>query len=223
MSYRGGRPSVAAQYGNYGPPAPAAGQYSMGYASEAQWNGDVGNDQQAYASYGGGYSSNAYPPAAGSAGRPRGGGDAGGYSYNNFYESHGPVASLSSLGGTAVAPGSGSIAANGGSRIDSGGGPMAVSMYRSSAFEPWGFRLQGGADYRTQLTVKQVVRGSPAERNLQPGDVLLSINGTLARSFSHAEAAQLIRDSGTSLQLQVLPYASASSLQLPLQCSALAF
>lgn len=207
MSYRGSRLSGAAQLQNeYAPPAPAAGPYSMGYGSASQWNGGGGGyEQQAYASYG------APPTAAGPAGWARGGGGEDGYGYSSFYESHGPVASLSTLGNAPVAPAGGSSSGGGGggggSRVDAGGGPMAVSLYRSSAFEPWGFRLQGGADYRTQLTVKQVVRGSPAERNLLPGDVLLSINGTLARAFSHAQAAQLIRDAGTSIRLQVLPYA----------------
>ena len=213
MSYRGGRPNAPAQL-DYGAPTAPSGQYSMGFAngSDGQWNRDNGYDQHAYGGFGGGYASSASPPAAESAGWPRGGGGANGrgeYSYSNYYEYQGPVASLSSIGNASVAM-SGSLHAlsGSGSRVDSGGGPMAVTLYRSSAFEPWGFRLQGGADYRTQLTVKQVVRGSPAERNLLPGDVILSINGTLARSFSHAEAAQMVRDSGTSIQLQVLPYAS---------------
>ena len=213
MSYRGGRPNAAAQL-DYGAPISSSGQFSIrfGNGSEGQWNGDNGYDQQAYGGFGGGYVSSASPPVAGSAGWSRGGGGAngpGGYSYNNYYESQGPVTSLSTIGSASVAP-SGSVHAisGSGSRVDSGGGPMAVTLYRSSAFEPWGFRLQGGADYRTQLTVKQVVRGSPAERNLLPGDVILSINGALARSFSHSEASQMIRDSGTSIQLQVLPCAT---------------
>uniref|UniRef100_A0A1I8GWT6 PDZ domain-containing protein n=1 Tax=Macrostomum lignano TaxID=282301 RepID=A0A1I8GWT6_9PLAT len=87
--------------------------------------------------------------------------------------------------------------------------PVQVSLQRS-ANQMWGFRLQGGADYRTQLTVMK----SAAFGKLHSGDAIQSVNGQKTRQLSHAQASSLIKESGNSLTLIVVKQpGAADSLQ----------
>uniref|UniRef100_A0A1I8H6K7 PDZ domain-containing protein n=1 Tax=Macrostomum lignano TaxID=282301 RepID=A0A1I8H6K7_9PLAT len=91
--------------------------------------------------------------------------------------------------------------------------PVQVSLQRS-ANQMWGFRLQGGADYRTQLTVMKVEPESAAFGKLHSGDAIQSVNGQKTRQLSHAQASSLIKESGNSLTLIVVKQpGAADSLQ----------
>lgn len=76
-----------------------------------------------------------------------------------------------------------------------------VLLERSSLDQGWGFRLQGGIDFRLPLSIKKVVGGSPAHNKIFPGDGVASINGKETQTLTHDEAENLIRQ---SLQLHLV-------------------
>lgn len=73
---------------------------------------------------------------------------------------------------------------------------------------PWGFRLCGGSSAPSgplPVLVARVRKRSRAhEAGLEPGDQLMSINGTLCSSFTKDEAMQLIASTFGRLQLCLL-------------------
>ncbi|KAM3868112.1 PDZ and LIM domain protein 2 [Diretmus argenteus] len=69
---------------------------------------------------------------------------------------------------------------------------------------PWGFRIFGGRDFKKAITVSKVNGGSKAEQaDLQPGDVILEINGENTADMLNVEAQNKIKNSKTQLQLAV--------------------
>lgn len=78
-----------------------------------------------------------------------------------------------------------------------------VTLYRDSLITPWGFRLEGGRDFKAPLTVQRVFAGSPASSDLMRGDIILSIHNEDATYLFHQEANDIIRTSGGSLQLGI--------------------
>ncbi|XP_064602470.1 PDZ and LIM domain protein 7-like [Liolophura sinensis] len=82
--------------------------------------------------------------------------------------------------------------------------PVVVQIQRSHMMEPWGFRLQGGQDFRMQLSVKKVAPGSPADGRVGAGDIILGIGNSNAQNLTHMQAHQLIKSAGQLLQLTLL-------------------
>ena len=78
-----------------------------------------------------------------------------------------------------------------------------ITLFRDSLSTPWGFRLEGGRDYGTPLTIQRVFAGSPAAVDLQRGDVILSIQSRDAASLFHQDANDMIRNSGGSIHLAI--------------------
>ncbi|KAG8439202.1 hypothetical protein GDO86_005428 [Hymenochirus boettgeri] len=69
---------------------------------------------------------------------------------------------------------------------------------------PWGFRLVGGKDYNTPLTISKINSGSKAEMaNLYPGDVILEINGENTESMNHLVAQNKIKACTDQLILSI--------------------
>ncbi|KAK6322017.1 hypothetical protein J4Q44_G00068090 [Coregonus suidteri] len=59
---------------------------------------------------------------------------------------------------------------------------------------PWGFRLVGGRDFSTPLTISRVTPGSKAAQgDLCPGDTILAINGDSTETMTHMEAQNRIK------------------------------
>ncbi|CAL1543367.1 unnamed protein product [Lymnaea stagnalis] len=83
------------------------------------------------------------------------------------------------------------------------GSRLNVHLYRDSFNTPWGFRLQGGKDLSQPLVVQRVFSNSPAEGELQRGDVILSINSRDASQLTHKQAQDLIKHGGGQVQLIV--------------------
>lgn len=78
-----------------------------------------------------------------------------------------------------------------------------VTLYRDSLQTPWGFRLEGGRDFKAPLTVSRVFAGSPAASDLMRGDIITSIHNEDATYLFHQEANDIIRTSGGNLQLGI--------------------
>ncbi|XP_035236027.1 PDZ and LIM domain protein 2 [Anguilla anguilla] len=69
---------------------------------------------------------------------------------------------------------------------------------------PWGFRISGGRDFKKAITVSKVNGGSKAaQASLQPGDVIVEINGENTADMLNVEAQNKIKNSKTQLQLLV--------------------
>ncbi|KAM8760117.1 PDZ and LIM domain protein 2 [Acanthopagrus latus] len=69
---------------------------------------------------------------------------------------------------------------------------------------PWGFRIFGGRDFKKAITVSKVNGGSKAHQaDLQPGDIILEINGENTSDMLNVEAQNKIKNSKTQLQLVV--------------------
>ncbi|CAF1146873.1 unnamed protein product [Adineta steineri] len=78
---------------------------------------------------------------------------------------------------------------------------IPVYLERPSLDQSWGFRLQGGTDYRMPLSIKKVVSNSPSHNKVYPGDGIASIDGQDAQSMTHEDAENIIR---SSLRLQLV-------------------
>lgn len=76
--------------------------------------------------------------------------------------------------------------------------------YQLSGGGPWGFRLVGGKEFRTELSVSRVTPGGKAEKaGIKPGFVILEINGVSTKELTHLEAQNKIKSAGISLQLVI--------------------
>ncbi|KAL0979421.1 hypothetical protein UPYG_G00184850 [Umbra pygmaea] len=69
---------------------------------------------------------------------------------------------------------------------------------------PWGFRIYGGRDFKKAITISKVINGSKADlAALQPGDIIMEINGENAIDMLNVEAQNKIKNSKTELRLVV--------------------
>ncbi|TRY58411.1 hypothetical protein DNTS_005205 [Danionella cerebrum] len=69
---------------------------------------------------------------------------------------------------------------------------------------PWGFRISGGRDFKKSITVSKVNTGSKAETAcLEPGDIIVEINGLSTAEMLNVEAQNKIKSCTTQLQLLV--------------------
>ncbi|CAF1267392.1 unnamed protein product [Adineta steineri] len=67
----------------------------------------------------------------------------------------------------------------------------------------WGFRLQGGFEHGTPLTLTNIIPNSPGDGKIDPGDVLLEIAGHNATCMTHKDALKLIQHCGNALFLTI--------------------
>ncbi|XP_071762814.1 PDZ and LIM domain protein 4 [Centroberyx gerrardi] len=79
--------------------------------------------------------------------------------------------------------------------------PQTVTLKGPS---PWGFRLVGGRDFSTPLTISRVTPGSKAALgDLCPGDTILAINGDSTDNMTHMEAQNRIKTCTQQLTLNI--------------------
>ncbi|XP_037125461.1 PDZ and LIM domain protein 4 [Syngnathus acus] len=79
--------------------------------------------------------------------------------------------------------------------------PYSVTLKGPS---PWGFRLVGGRDFSTPLTISRVTAGSKAAQgDLCPGDTILAINDDITEHMTHMEAQNLIKNCTRQLTLVI--------------------
>lgn len=81
---------------------------------------------------------------------------------------------------------------------------LTVQLYRPDPGISWGFRLQGGVDFSTPLSIQSVNPASVAERSgLEAGDGILFINNTNADGLSHEQAKMEILRAGNVINMTV--------------------
>lgn len=79
--------------------------------------------------------------------------------------------------------------------------PQTVTL---SGPSPWGFRLVGGRDFSTPLTISRITPGSKAALgDLCPGDTILAINGESTDLLTHMEAQNRIKACKDQLVLDI--------------------
>ncbi|XP_028840240.1 PDZ and LIM domain protein 4 [Denticeps clupeoides] len=79
--------------------------------------------------------------------------------------------------------------------------PHTVTL---SGPSPWGFRLVGGRDFSTPLTISRITPGSKAALgDLSPGDTILAINGENTDTMTHMEAQNRIKACREKLMLDI--------------------
>lgn len=91
---------------------------------------------------------------------------------------------------------------------------IKVTLQRDSLQTPWGFRLQGGADFRSPFTINKITAGSPADGVLHRGDVILEIDNRPISSMLHTQALELVQRAGgqVTFLIQRGPYLSPLTL-----------
>ncbi|XP_063858659.1 LIM domain-binding protein 3-like isoform X7 [Scylla paramamosain] len=97
-------------------------------------------------------------------------------------------------------------------------GVIELILERDGHDQPWGFRLQGGADLAMPLSVQRVLVGTPADGMLRKGDVITRISCTETKNITHQQAADLFNSAGNQIAVQLkragvqsAPVASAST------------
>ncbi|XP_047462582.1 PDZ and LIM domain protein 4 [Mugil cephalus] len=92
--------------------------------------------------------------------------------------------------------------------------PQTVTLRGPS---PWGFRLVGGRDFSTPLTVSRVTPGSKAALgDLSPGDTILAINGDSTEQMTHMEAQNRIKTCTQQLTLSITRSGSGERVWSPI-------
>ncbi|VVC31721.1 Hypothetical protein CINCED_3A005226 [Cinara cedri] len=81
---------------------------------------------------------------------------------------------------------------------------IKLQLSRNDQSSPWGFRLQGGKDFGTQLLIQKVNFGSLAEKaGLQVGDALVRVNGQDVYDVKHKDAQDVILRAGNAFELTI--------------------
>ncbi|BFZ02941.1 hypothetical protein BsWGS_05980 [Bradybaena similaris] len=79
---------------------------------------------------------------------------------------------------------------------------LEAKLERTDSSTPWGFRMQGGKDFSSPLTIQKVNPGSLAAKcGLQTGDIILRIGNTVTEHLRHKDAQTSILESGNRLDL----------------------
>lgn len=89
-------------------------------------------------------------------------------------------------------------------------------MVRLEGGKPWGFTLQGGADFRSPLKIGKVTPGGKAAAaGLVAGDYILTINDTSWEGLKHVEAQQLVVSAADHVVLKCTKHMPSIGLQVP--------
>uniref|UniRef100_H2YS36 Uncharacterized protein n=1 Tax=Ciona savignyi TaxID=51511 RepID=H2YS36_CIOSA len=82
---------------------------------------------------------------------------------------------------------------------------------------PWGFRLVGGSDFRASLAISKITPGGKADNaGLQPGDVIMAINGNNTSQCTHLDAQNLVKSSQNTLTLKLIHHNLLLTKVLPM-------
>lgn len=81
---------------------------------------------------------------------------------------------------------------------------LVVHLSRADSKFPWGFRLQGGIDFSTPLSIQSVNPNSVSEQcGLKPGDAILAINNHNSDAMTHDDAKDEIMRSNNHITMLV--------------------
>lgn len=93
---------------------------------------------------------------------------------------------------------------------------LKAQVVRRDVSEPWGFRLQGGADVGQPLTIHRLTPGSPAARiGLRTGDEIVEIASTSTSSLTYQQSLDLINSHNDTILLTVERKVTGYSSAIP--------
>ncbi|XP_052764205.1 PDZ and LIM domain protein Zasp-like isoform X6 [Mya arenaria] len=79
---------------------------------------------------------------------------------------------------------------------------LEAKLERQDSSTPWGFRMQGGKDFSSPITIARVNPGSLAAKcGLQQGDIILKIGSKSSDTLKHKDAQDAIVSYGNKLDL----------------------
>lgn len=79
---------------------------------------------------------------------------------------------------------------------------LEAKLERQESTTPWGFRMQGGKDFSSPITIARVNPGSLAAKcGLQQGDIILKIGNKSCETLKHKDAQDAILSYGNKLDL----------------------
>lgn len=79
---------------------------------------------------------------------------------------------------------------------------LEAKLERQDSTTPWGFRMQGGKDFSSPITIARVNPGSLAAKcGLQTGDIILKIGSRSSDTLKHKDAQDAILSYGNKLDL----------------------
>lgn len=79
---------------------------------------------------------------------------------------------------------------------------LEAKLERQESTTPWGFRMQGGKDFSSPITIARVTPGSLAAKcGLQQGDIILKIGSKASETLKHKDAQDAILSYGNKLDL----------------------
>ncbi|XP_053393044.1 PDZ and LIM domain protein 3-like [Mercenaria mercenaria] len=79
---------------------------------------------------------------------------------------------------------------------------LEAKLERQESTTPWGFRMQGGKDFSSPITIARVTAGSLAAKcGLQQGDIILKIGSKASETLKHKDAQDAIVSYGNKLDL----------------------
>ncbi|KAI4483808.1 hypothetical protein M0804_008068 [Polistes exclamans] len=79
---------------------------------------------------------------------------------------------------------------------------LRFTMKKESCHEPWGFSINGGADFAFPVTIVKIrINGLAFSCGLRANDVILLVNGKSICELESTEVAKLMIDSGNNLEL----------------------
>ncbi|XP_024215587.1 PDZ and LIM domain protein 3 isoform X3 [Halyomorpha halys] len=79
----------------------------------------------------------------------------------------------------------------------------SITLRREHKGQPWGIRINGGCDLGKPIVVTRAALGSPADKQLKPGDEILQIADYDARDIRHQDAQMLFRDAGNTIKVVI--------------------
>ncbi|XP_052764168.1 PDZ and LIM domain protein Zasp-like isoform X2 [Mya arenaria] len=84
---------------------------------------------------------------------------------------------------------------------------LEAKLERQDSSTPWGFRMQGGKDFSSPITIARVNPGSLAAKcGLQQGDIILKIGSKSSDTLKHKDAQDAIVSYGNKLDLLLQRY-----------------
>lgn len=79
---------------------------------------------------------------------------------------------------------------------------LKFSLKKEDCYEPWGFSINGGANFAFPTTIVKIKINSPAFRcGLRAHDVICKVNGKSISDLKSEEVAKKMIYSGNSLEL----------------------
>lgn len=93
---------------------------------------------------------------------------------------------------------------------------LSARLDRTDNQTSWGFRMHGGKEFQSQLSIQRVTPGSLAQKcGLEVGDAIIRIGTVPTDTLKHKDAQDMIIGSGNSLELTLLRSGGGGGSQAP--------